>query len=187
MRLFAAVHPPEAALAELAAAVGRLRSLPAAERLRWTGRPGWHFTLAFYGEVDDDLVPGLSTRLERAAHRSHPFDLRLSGGGRFARAVVWVGAEGDRDVMSRLAGSAAAAARREGIPMDEHRPYAPHLTVARNRTRTSLSPYVDELADFSGVWWTVERLCLVRSNLPAGGLPGEQPRYETIGSWQLGR
>ena len=186
MRLFAAVLPPEAALAELAAAVGRLRSLPGADRLRWTGRPGWHFTLAFYGEVDDDLVPGLTTRLARSAHRNRPFRLRLSGGGRFARAVVWVGAEGDRDVMRRLAGSAAAAARREGIPMDEHRPYAPHLTVARNRTHVSLAPFVGELADFTGEWWTVERLCLVRSNLPVSGVPGEQPRYETIGSWHLG-
>ena len=186
MRLFAAVLPPEAALAELAAAVGRLRSLPGADRLRWTGRPGWHFTLAFYGEVDDDLVPGLGVRLERAAHRHRPFDLRLSGGGRFSRSVVWVGADGDRNAMRRLADAAVAAARREGIPMGEHRPYAPHLTVARNRSHTSLSPYVSGLADFESTRWTVERLCLVRSNLHVSGVPGEQPRYETIGSWHLG-
>lgn len=186
MRLFAAVVPPEAAVADLAVAVKRLRSLPGSDRLRWTGRPGWHFTLAFYGEVDDDLVPALGVRLERVAHRYRPFDLRLSGGGRFSRSVVWVGAEGDRETMRRLAGSALAAARREGISVEEHRSYAPHLTVARNRTHTSLAPYVDELADFSSEQWTVERLCLVRSNLPVGGVPGEQPRYETVGSWRLG-
>ncbi|MCM2576850.1 RNA 2',3'-cyclic phosphodiesterase [Streptomyces meridianus] len=187
MRLFAAVLPPQAALAELAGAVARLRSLPGADRLRWTGHPGWHFTLAFYGEVGDDLVPALNTRLERVARRHRPFDLRLAGGGRFARAVVWVGAEGDREAMRGLARSAAAAARREGIPMDEHRPYAPHLTVARNRTHLGLAPFVEELADFAGTWWSVERLCLVRSHPPAGGVPGEQPRYETIGAWPLGR
>ncbi|MDF3141681.1 2'-5' RNA ligase family protein, partial [Streptomyces sp. T21Q-yed] len=83
MRLFAAVLPPEDVTHELAAEVAELKKLPGADGLRWTGRPGWHFTLAFYGEVDDDLVPDLSARLERAAHRTTPFALALSGGGQF--------------------------------------------------------------------------------------------------------
>lgn len=187
MRLFAAVLPPEAAVAELAVAVDRLRALPGADRLRWTGRPGWHFTLAFYGEVAEDLLPELTRRLERAAHRHKPFELRLAGGGRFSRAVVWVGADGNADAMRRLADSAAAGARRAGVRMDEHRrPYAPHVTVARSRAQTSLRPYVEALTDFEGSPWTVERLCLIRSNLPKSGVPGEQPRYETLAAWPLG-
>ncbi|WP_206189785.1 2'-5' RNA ligase family protein, partial [Streptomyces griseoruber] len=83
MRLFAAVLPPEDVAEELATEVAELRGLPGAEGLRWTGRPGWHFTLAFYGEVDDDVVPQLSARLERAAHRSAPFELSVRGGGQF--------------------------------------------------------------------------------------------------------
>ena len=67
MRLFAAVLPPQEIAAELAVEVDRLRRLPGADALRWTGRPGWHFTLAFYGEVADDLLPGLADRLARAA------------------------------------------------------------------------------------------------------------------------
>ncbi|NEC36497.1 2'-5' RNA ligase family protein, partial [Streptomyces rubrogriseus] len=85
MRLFAAVLPPEDVTAALAAEVAVLRGLPGADGLRWTGRPGWHLTLAFYGEVDDDVVPDLSARLERAAHRTAPFELALRGGGQFGR------------------------------------------------------------------------------------------------------
>ncbi|MEU9382704.1 2'-5' RNA ligase family protein, partial [Streptomyces sp. NPDC048279] len=70
MRLFAAVLPPPEVAAELAVEVDRLKRLPGAEALRWTGRPGWHFTLAFYGEVEEGLVPDLSERLARAAHRT---------------------------------------------------------------------------------------------------------------------
>ncbi|MGP3983535.1 RNA 2',3'-cyclic phosphodiesterase [Streptomyces sp. KR80] len=186
MRLFAAVLPPQAVVAELAAEVDRLRGLPGASRLRWTGRDGWHFTLAFYGEVAEERVPELSRRLERAAHRHGPFGLRLAGGGRFDRAVVWVGADGGLEVMRRLADSAAAAARRTGLSMDEHRAYAPHLTIARNRTHANLRPYVDALADFESSPWTVEQLCLVCSNLPTGGVVGERPRYETVAAWPLG-
>ncbi|MGC0331220.1 2'-5' RNA ligase [Streptomyces sp. SAI-170] len=44
MRLFAAVLPPDEVVGELAAEVEALKRLPGADRLRWTGRPGWHFS-----------------------------------------------------------------------------------------------------------------------------------------------
>ncbi|MCC4319835.1 RNA 2',3'-cyclic phosphodiesterase [Streptomyces malaysiensis] len=193
MRLFAAVLPPDAAVAELAARVEALRALPGAGGLRWTEREGWHFTLAFYGEVAEEVLPELHTRLARAAHRHHPHELRLVGGGRFDDRVVWVGVDGDSEAMRRLADSAEAGGRRAGVPMDRHRPYHPHLTIARARTRsahhrptTGLAPYVDGLADFASQEWTVGELSLVRSHPPDPGVPGRQPRYEAIAAWPLG-
>lgn len=186
MRLFAAVLPPPAVIAELAARVDALHAMPDADRLRWTQRPGWHFTLAFYGEVDDRPLPDLHERLERAAHRHAPLTLRLTGGGRFAERALWAGVEGDLLPMRRLAESAAAAARRAGVPMDAHRPYTPHLTVARNRSDVALAPFEAALADFAGTPWTARELSLVRSRLPVDGVPGEQPRYEAVAAWPLG-
>lgn len=186
MRLFAAVLPPREQLTELAKVVDRLAHLPGADALRWTSRPGWHFTLAFMGEVDDELLPDLRARLARAAHRTRPFGLRLHGGGHFGRAVLWTGAAGDLDEMRLLAERADAAARRAGVPMDEHRRYQAHLTVGRSRDGVDLRPFVDALTPFEGTRWQVSELALVRSNLPTGGVPGEQPRYETVGAWPLG-
>lgn len=188
MRLFAAVLPSARALEELAAEVAQLKALPAADRLRWTGRDGWHFTLAFYGEVPEDLVPGLRERLARAAHRRDPYELRIAGGGRFSDRVVWAGADGDRPAMRRLADSASAAGRRAGLAMDdEHRPYTPHLTLARNRVpHLDLRPYAHALKEFAGTTWTVDSLSLMHSRLPAPGEAGGRPRYEEVGSWPLG-
>ena len=90
MRLFAAVLPPDEVCGELGAVVDELRKQPGADGLRWTGRPGWHFTLAFYGDVDDGLVPELSERLERAARRTEPFALAVRGGGQFGHGP-WSG------------------------------------------------------------------------------------------------
>ncbi|MBM9620895.1 RNA 2',3'-cyclic phosphodiesterase [Streptomyces zhihengii] len=185
MRLFTALLPPPPAVHELSLAVERLRDLPGAGRLRWTGRPGWHFTLAFMGEVDDSLVPELRERLARAAHRTTAFPLRLRGGGRFGRRALWVGAAGGLDEMRRLADRADAAARRAGIAMDEHRRYVAHLTIARAREDTDLRPCVEALAAFEGTVWQADRLSLVRSNLPVRGVPGERPRYEVADSWPL--
>ncbi|MDN3294983.1 RNA 2',3'-cyclic phosphodiesterase [Streptomyces ficellus] len=187
MRLFAAVLPSRVAVDELAAAVDGLRALPGADELRWTGPEGWHFTLAFMGEVDERVLPELRGRLARAAHRTPSFPLRLHGGGRFGRRALWAGAAGGLDELRLLAERADAAARRSGILMDEHRRYQAHLTLARGRADTDLRPYVAELERFEGTRWQVAELTLVRSNLPRSGVAGEGPRYETVGSWPLGR
>ena len=187
MRLFAAVLPPEDVTAELAPVVAALRKQPGADELRWTGLPGWHFTLAFYGEVEDDVVPELSERLARAARRTEPFPLAVRGGGQFGHGrALWAGAQGDVDALRLLADRAEAAARKAGVPMGEHRRYKPHLTVARSREAHDTRPYVEALDAFTGRTWTVDELCLVRSNLPKSGVPGEQPRYDTVGCWPLG-
>ncbi|MEU0965199.1 RNA 2',3'-cyclic phosphodiesterase [Streptomyces sp. NPDC005917] len=187
MRLFAAVLPPPEVAAELAAEVDRLRELPGAQALRWTGRPGWHYTLAFYGEVDDGAVPDLSDRLARAARRTPPFRLSVAGGGQFGHGrALWAGADGDLETLRLLADRAEAAARKAGVPMGEHRRYKAHLTVARSRDEFDVRPYVALLAEFASRTWTVGELALVRSNLPTSGVPGEQPRYEVVGRWGLG-
>jgi 2'-5' RNA ligase len=195
MRLFAAVLPPEGVTGELGSVVDDLRRLPGADGvqqlpgsggLRWTGRPGWHFTLAFYGEVAEDVVPDLSERLARAAHRTAPFPLTLRGSGHFGGRVLWAGASGDVRTLRLLADRAEAAARKAGIPMEDHRRYRPHLTLARSRSDTDFEAYVTALDAFAGREWTVRELCLVRSDLPKSGVPGEQPRYETVARWPLG-
>lgn len=187
MRLFAAVLPPAPAVEELRRAVVPLRSLPGADTLRWTGTPGWHFTLAFLGEVDEELLPDLYSRLERAAHRTEAFGMRVHGSGRFDGRALWAGAAGALDTLRLLAERAHAAARRAGVPMEEHRRYTPHLTLARSRVPADLTPFAAALEGFEGLHWEAGELSLVRSSLPVDGVPGEQPRYEVVRAWPLGR
>ncbi|MDN3023369.1 RNA 2',3'-cyclic phosphodiesterase [Streptomyces sp. S.PB5] len=187
MRLFAAVLPPQDVASELASVIDGLKKLPGAEELRWTGVPGWHFTLAFYGEVDDDVIPELSSRLTRAAARTAPFQLAVSGGGQFGHGrALWAGAAGEVPALRLLADRAEAAARKAGVEMGEHRRYKAHLTVARSRSEVDVRPYVSGLDGFTSRTWTVGELALVRSNLPVSGVAGEQPRYEVVDRWALG-
>jgi len=187
MRLFAAVLPPDDVRAELDSVVDELRGLPGAEGLRWTGRAGWHFTLAFYGEVEDAVVPELSERLGCAARRTDPFGLAVRGGGQFGQGkVVWAGAAGDVGALSVLADRAETAGREAGVEMGEHRRYRAHLTLARSREGVEPGPYVEVLDRFSGRGWSVGEVALVRSELPRSGVTGERPRYEVAGRWALG-
>ncbi|MFJ7206868.1 RNA 2',3'-cyclic phosphodiesterase [Streptomyces sp. NPDC098789] len=179
MRLFAAVLPPARATAELATAV---RAVSAAPDLRWTAQAGWHYTLAFMGEVGEELLPDLHARLARAAAKSAPFTLRVHGSGHFGDRALWAGAAGGLDGLRMLAEAADAAARRAGVPMEQHHRYTPHLTLARSSEGTDLRPYTEALAGFEGTPWPVRELSLVRSNLT----PADGPRYDVVGAWPLG-
>jgi RNA 2',3'-cyclic 3'-phosphodiesterase len=183
MRLFIAIAPPAAVLDDLEARLAPLRaSWPA---LRWTGRPAWHLTLAFLGEVTVDTAATLEPRLERAAGRHPSLELRFTGAGAFPspkRArVLWTGIGGDRDALTALARSVGAGARRAGAPPpDEGRKFRPHLTLARCKEPAGIADLVRALAGYEGASWTATEIQLIRSHLG-----GAEPKYETRGSWPL--
>jgi RNA 2',3'-cyclic 3'-phosphodiesterase len=183
MRLFVAVEPPEEALAELERAVAPLHA--AAPELRWTGPVSWHLTLAFLGEVGEEILPELQARLERAAGRHPPQRLAIAGGGAFPSArraqVLWAGIAADDRALAALADSVAAGARRAGAPPPgQHRTYRAHLTLARCRAPADLSELTASLAGFSGTAWTATSIHLIRSHLSSG-----PPHYEDVAGWLL--
>ncbi|MFD0888701.1 RNA 2',3'-cyclic phosphodiesterase, partial [Streptosporangium algeriense] len=91
MRLFVGVLPPRQACDELARALRPLRGTW--RELRWIDPVNWHVTLSFLGEVPDEVLPRLETRLARAATRYAPLTLGLAGAGAFPTAgrarVLW--------------------------------------------------------------------------------------------------
>ncbi len=205
VKLFAAVVPPPEVLAVLAEAVGRLRGLPDAERLRWVRPEGWHVTVAFYGEVPAGSVAELGERLARAARRRGPVRLGLAGGGRFSDTALWTGTAGDVGELGRLGAGAAAAGRRtRGVPgapgrgrgagrggragRGPERRYRPHLTLARQRHGggTDLTPFTYALRDFATPQRDITTLTLLRSHSPPPNHPGAQPHYEPVAAWPLG-
>ena len=183
MRLFVAILPPPEALDELAEAAAPLRQ--AAPELRWSGRPQWHLTLAFLGDVNERVLADLTARLERAAARHSVQNLAFAGGGAFPsprRArVLWAGVRADHKALSALAASVSAGARRAGAPPpDEGRKYHPHLTLAHCRQPADVSALVASLADFAGAGWSAPSVALMRSRLGSG-----PPQHEEMASWPL--
>jgi RNA 2',3'-cyclic 3'-phosphodiesterase len=183
MRLFVGLVPPSAALDDLDAACAPLR--PGRADLRWTSRERWHVTLAFFGEVTEETLPGLLPRLERAARGHRAFALSLAAGGAFSSAtranVLWCGLSGDLEALGELALSVSAGARQAGAEPDEKKPFRPHVTLARCRAPVDARAIVAALSGYQGPSWTVEEIYLVRSTLD-----GAQPCYETQETWKLG-
>ena len=167
MRLFAAVRPSAEALAHAAAAVDRVRATEPGPR--WVPSERWHLTLAFYGDVDDRELPRLSRHIDRGLVDVPPMTLSLAGAGAFSRGAVWIGVDGDVEVLQRAAYGVAF----------EDRAYRPHLTVARLRGGTNPAGAVAALASYAGPPWTVSEVHLVRSQL------GPRPTYDDIETWPL--
>lgn len=123
-----------------------------------------HMTLAFIGEV-----PNASGALRAVKSVSfEPFELRLSGGGRFGgrgtSALYWVGVD-SRNRADALAGAVRAALKREGVPFDD-KPFKPHITVAREVEMGGM-PFRAKVPDAS---MTVCRISLMKSERINGRL-----------------
>ncbi|WP_157597162.1 RNA 2',3'-cyclic phosphodiesterase [Streptacidiphilus rugosus] len=132
MRLFVALVPPPAAVAELRAVVDAVRARHPGPR--WTAPDSWHITLAFLGEIDTATRDRLKIRLARVASRHPAPVLALEGGGRFGDNTLWVGMSGDRRELSALATGVRRAAVKCRIPVED-RPWHGHLTLARTGAR----------------------------------------------------
>lgn len=170
--------PPAAALDHLDGALRRHRDRPGAPR--WVGRETQHVTLAFFGDVPQAQVPGLVDAVG-AALGTVEVHLRLAGAGTFpergAPRVLWVGVDGDLDVLAGLAAAAADAARSVNVPVDR-RPYRPHLTLGRWPAAAEADRrLVAALGNYAGPHFTAGEVVLMRSH------HGSTHRYETVAGW----
>lgn len=176
-RLFVAVAPPPAVVAELERAVRPLRSVE--PRLRWSSPERWHVTLAFLGPVADEVRPALSERLARVARRHPPAELALAGGGRFGTRVLWIGISGD---LGRLATGVRRAATRAGLTAGDDRPLRAHLTLARvpEGHHADLRPLAETLRrSVPPRSWMMSEISLMSSH------GGPSPVYRTGQAWVL--
>lgn len=155
--------------------------------LRWTGPEQWHLTLAFLPEVTDRHLDDLVERLERAASRRKPLDLRLAGAGAFpnpAQAkVLWAGVEHEGEELTRLAGGVRAAGAKSGNEVGGGR-FHPHLTIARLRVPADATRWLRVLDPYAGPSWQAQEVALIESYLGQGR--NGTSRHEVRETFSLG-
>jgi 2'-5' RNA ligase len=174
-RAFLAVVPPEGVLD----AIDSLLERPKSSRFAWTRRDQWHITLQFYGRIA--AVAELNEGLRAAASAWEPIRISIQGAGAFPNPVkgrvFWLGM-GNGDALRDLH-STVAAATRQFIGRRDRIDLIPHLTLARLKRTTDLTPEVEALTDVPvGVPWTVTELILFESETrPGGAVHVEQARF----------
>jgi 2'-5' RNA ligase len=175
-RLFVAIRPPQDILDLL------IDAMDDSPHFRWQDEEQLHLTLRFIGEVErpvaDDLADALS------AVRAGPFDIRLSGVGRFEQrnsGALWAGVE-PKAPLATLAGKIERACIGVGLE-PERRAFHPHITLARWKGRRGheLASFLDRKGGLTSAPFTVDRFILFESRLSRHGA-----HYEEIAEYPLG-
>jgi 2'-5' RNA ligase len=103
------------------------------EKIKWVGMENVHVTLRFFGDTDEDNIPGISEALRHAITHIPAFDvvLRHAGifGGYYKPKVIWLGLE-PLEPLQDIAATVNAALVPLGYEMPEE-PFIPHLTIGR--------------------------------------------------------
>jgi 2'-5' RNA ligase len=156
--------------------------------LRWVKPEGIHLTLKFLGDVSSDKIDEITMAINDAVRGTGPFSLHIEGTGVFPNLkriqVVWVGLDGDLDILRNLQQRVEDNMEILGYPA-EGREFTPHLTLARVR----LQPPPHELEKFTQVLTTTKpfegRILVKNVNFMESQLTPRGAIYNKLGSVML--
>jgi RNA 2',3'-cyclic 3'-phosphodiesterase len=174
MRAFVAIDLADEIRSALAHDQARLRAACAHNRgIRWTRPEGLHLTLKFLGEVEKAQATSVIAAL-RGLGEFDPFKVEVKGFGFFPDPrrprVFWVGLQAPA-ALSQLAANVEAALEPLSFAR-EHRPFKPHLTLARfepPHSPSGLTAAIDGSTAPSFGCFEVSEFFLFESRLRPGG------------------
>jgi len=144
-------------------------------RLRWVRPENVHLTLRFLGDISAATIQAVREAMERSVFGRQPFFLRLSGIGVFPGLkhpkVIWLGLQGQVDLLDDLYRNLSAFLAEQGIPRAE-RPFKGHLTIGRAKGRLdseNLEAVLLRQAAFETDDFAADSICLFKSDLTPGG------------------
>lgn len=173
VRTFLAVYPDAATQVRLTELTARLRTQLTG--VRWSPDHQLHFTLRFFGDLDEAARARAAAALAELTPTLAPVSFPLSGLGAFPdwnRArVIWVGAGAGKDALEEIARRLDIRFGEAGL-LRADRPFRAHLTLARLREGERLDPTAVDLlrqSAFQTPPLTVSELRLMGSALGRAG------------------
>lgn len=148
----------------------------ASRDVKWVRPSSVHLTMVFLGNIEEEVIPGLSEAVRKTCAGFAPFSLAVNGTGFFPNPrrprVIWLGLDGDVERMGLLRDRLQDALAPFGID-PERRPFKAHLTLGRFRKGGFMD---DRLAGAMEGWaeaespeCTLSELVLYKSDLRRTG------------------
>ena len=114
------------------------QNLPTSTDFRLVGQEEIHLTLKFLGDVAEDDLDTVKRALQPIRERHDPFVVSISAFGAFPSdrkaRILWAGVEEGSEHLRTVAEDVEDLLDPAGFER-ETRPYVPHLTLGRARTR----------------------------------------------------
>lgn len=156
------------------------RSFGPQDSVKWVPADQFHFTLKYFGDIEERVARQAAAVLVQIAAQTAPFTLEVVGLGAFPGterpSVLWSGPGQGTPELVALANRVVEAMAQAGFAR-EAMPFKPHVTLGRVREGALVPPAVTEALKVGGSYgsWRVERLVLMKSEpTPAG------PRYSVL-------
>jgi len=173
LRLFCALRLPAGPIEELSRwQAGAFR---AGDDIRVVAPDHLHVTLAFLGSRPGEELDAIATELRRAARGAAAATLTVAR-YRETRSVGMLICDDESGRAAGFATDLHARLEQLGVYKPEHRPWLPHVTVARFRRRPRLQPVLPDLGPFV----TSEAAVYMSVLRPSGA------QYEVLQSVALG-
>jgi RNA 2',3'-cyclic 3'-phosphodiesterase len=187
VRAFIAVDPSDEVLRHLAETIRVLEKKTSG--FRWVRPDAVHLTLRFLGEVEENVIDEIDTRLRQLVPSFAPIPLKASGLGFFPGPekprIVWAGLEGDVGHLADLQRRVDQAVSDLPVHEERDRGFTPHLTLARIpnfRGASGISAVLQAAPEASFGEFVVDRLFLYKSRLTPEGA-----RYTKLKEYPLRR
>lgn len=169
IRAFIALPLPAPLLEKIEVLQRQLKKEPALTDARWANPATLHLTLAFLGEITEELLDQCAAVMLSVSDSQGAFSLRVRTLGVFPSSrharVLWIGVDGGApllDLQQRLAAGLA------GLGLTpEARSFKPHLTLARFRFPAHLDPLPAAATDLGT--FPAQRVILFSSRLAPHG------------------
>ena len=173
IRCFVAIEIPETIQTLLTSAQEELRKF--VRGASWVKRENIHLTLKFLGDVAPNQISVIKNSIEQVTNTLSPFSMELGGIGAFPNLgrprIIWAGVKTGADEVAAIAREIDLRLSRHGYERDE-KPFRPHLTLARLKSRIDLKPLVDVFQQYdtiNGATMIVKQIRVVQSQLRRSG------------------
>ena len=148
----------------------------AGAKIGWVAPENIHLTLVFLGDLFRSQVEPLAHSLDVVAAPCISFRYEVAGSGFFgsprAPRVLWVGVNEWAGAVTDLQARVLTAVRDLGLKTED-RPFHPHLTIGRVRTRDRVDELTSRLASAKNTQYgsvEVHRLLMLKSRLQHQGV-----------------
>jgi len=143
-----------------------------------------HFTLKFFGNVDEDMIDKISIATENVLKEYEPMDIAIQGTGSFPNEdyikVIWLGIE-ENPVIIDLAKKLDVEFKKLGFRKEKN--YSPHLTIGRMRSHKDKQQIKEKIATFKDIEigkMSINEISLKKSELRPNG-----PIYSNIKTFKI--
>ena len=138
--------------------------------MKWVKPSNLHITLAFLGEISSNKILSVQKMLTDISKKHTSFSIKFSGLGFFPNLknprVFWIGIK-EQPELWRLKNAIDRGLDILNISYDK-KPFSPHLTIGRLKSRTKIESEKLEQVDFK-TSFLVKEIHLMKSELSSSG------------------